>query len=831
VKWNILKKQNILLVLGVIITLSAFVYASFYNYILFHTIIELFTILVGFGVFVIAWNSRQYNDNKFYVIIGISFLFVSGIDLVHTLTYKGMNIIPGYDSNLPTQLWIAARYLQGITFLIAPFFMNRKLNPYWIFSGYFLITAFLLASIFLTIFPDCYVEGCGLTGFKIISEYVISFIFFSAAVNLFRYRKAFDSKVFNWILYSILLMIGGEIAFTFYVSVYGISNFIGHIFKLLAFFLVYRAIIETGLTKPYQLIFKKLDENLKLLEITNQDLNSLISERDKAIAKLETAEGNLVANEKRYRELFNNINSGVALYQAVDNGLDFILRDLNIAGQKIDDISRADVLDRKVTEVFPGIKEMKLLDTMQRVWRSGKAEHHQVTQYKDERISGWRTNFIYKLPSDEIVVIYEDITERKSQQEILMASEERFHVLAQSASDGIIIIDSNGNAVFLNNTAEKMFGWTAKEMIGKSITQLMPGDFQKSHLEGISRVVNTGKTRIIGKVVEVIGKKKNDLDFPIELSLAKWKTSEGVFFTGIIRDITKRKEIEEKLNLDSQILTNIIDGILLYKVDDGSIVFTNTQFDELFGYSPNELIGKHCSILNSPENEEYDDQAEEINRLLAINNVWEGEIQNVKKDGSIFWTHASISMFNHTKHGDVFVSVQQDITDRKQLQLELTRTSTHDSLTGLYNRAFFDAELKRLQAGRHFPVSVVMADVNGLKNVNDTYGHAKGDLLLQRAANVLAESFRADDVVARIGGDEFAALLPDTDAETTKKVLGRIKSNIKKDNKGKDDFQLSISFGARTAEDGQDLMSMLKKADQDMYQEKKKGNKSMGNRS
>jgi diguanylate cyclase (GGDEF)-like protein/PAS domain S-box-containing protein len=742
-----------------------------------------------------------------------------------------MNIIPGYDSNLPTQLWIAARYLQGITFLIAPFFMNRKLNPNWIFSGYSLITAFLLASVFLTIFPDCYIEGRGLTGFKIISEYAISSIFLIAAINLFKYKKEFDSKVFIWLLYSILLMVGGEIAFTFYISVYGISNFIGHIFKLLAFILIFRAIIETGLAKPYQLVFRKLDENLKLLEVTNQDLNSLISERDKAIAKLETAEGNLAANEKRYRELFDNINSGVALYQAVDNGLDFIIKDLNIAGQKIDDISRADVLDRKVTEVFPGIKEMKLLDTMQRVWRTGKAEHHQVTPYKDERISGWRTNFVYKLPSGEIVVIYDDITERKSQEEILKASEERFHTLAQSASDGIVIIDGNGIATFINNKAEKLSGWTAKEMIGKPITQLMPGNFHKTHQEGISRVVNTGKTKFIGKVVEVIGKKKNGLEFPIELSLAKWKTSEGVFFTGIIRDITKRKEIEEKLNLDSQMLTNIIDGILLYKVDDGSIVFTNTQFEELFGYGPNELIGKHVSILNSSANEVSDQKIKEINESISVNGIWEGEIHNIKKDGRLFWSHASISMFNHTKHGDVFVSVQQNITDRKQLQLELTRTSTHDSLTGLYNRAFFDAELKRLQGGRHFPVSVVMADVNGLKNVNDTYGHAKGDLLLQRAANVLAESFRADDVVARIGGDEFAALLPDTDAETTKKVLGRIKSNIKKDNKGKDDFQLSISFGARTAEDGQDLMSMLKKADQDMYQEKKKGNKSMGNRS
>ena len=693
-RWKLPDKRNILYIPGIIILLAALVYSSFYSFTLFHTVIELFTILVGFGVFVIAWNTRRFNDESFYLFIGVSFLFISCMDLLHTLAYKGINIFQGYDSNLPTQLWIAARYLQSITFLISPFLLNRKLKPFSVIVGYFLITTILLAGIFLGVFPDCYIEGSGLTSFKIASEYIISSIFLISAILLYRKRKEFDSTVFNWILYSSLLMIGGEIAFTFYISVFGLSNLIGHIFKFFAYAFIYRAIIETGLSKPFNLIFKQLHETLTKLEITNKELISSITERNEAIAKLQKAEGIVLASEKRYRELFNNINNGVALYQAVDDGLDFIIRDLNIAGQQIDNISKEDAINHKVTEIFPGINEMQLLDSMRRVWRTGNSEDQKETYYKDERISGWRRNFIYKLPSDEIVVIYEDITERK--------------------------------------------------------------------------------------------------------------------------------RLEEKTSLDSQMLTNIVDGILLYRVDDGNIVYTNRQFDELFGYAPNELIGKHVTILNSLENENYTDQTDEINKTLSINNIWQGDIYNVRKDGSNFWSHATISMFNHNKHGEVYVCVQQDITDRKQYVLELTRMSTHDSLTGLYNRAFFETEMNRFQLGRDFPISVVMADIDGLKKINDTYGHANGDLLLQRAANVLAKSFRGDDVVARIGGDEFAALLPNTDAEAVKKVLGRIKSNIKKENTAEHDFQLSISFGARTVEHGQELKIWLIQADKDMYTAKKK---------
>jgi len=183
-KNRIFTLRNVFYILIIGIIIYILVYSSIYDYLLFHTIVELVTILIGFGVFIVAWNARQFSENNFLTFIGISFLFISSIDLIHTLAYKGMNIFQGFDSNLPTQLWIAGRFLHSFSFLIALLFLRRKIKPFLIILGYFLITVLLVASIFLSVFPDCYIEGSGLTDFKIVSEYIISLIFIIATVLL-----------------------------------------------------------------------------------------------------------------------------------------------------------------------------------------------------------------------------------------------------------------------------------------------------------------------------------------------------------------------------------------------------------------------------------------------------------------------------------------------------------------------------------------------------------------------------------------------------------------------------------------------------------------------
>jgi len=171
----------------------------------------------------------------------------------------------------------------------------------------------------------------------------------------------------------------------------------------------------------------------------------------------------------------------------------------------------------------------------------------------------------------------------------------------------------------------------------------------------------------------------------------------------------------------------------------------------------------------------------------------------------------------------LFYSYETAIQKNKELleaQEELRHLSTHDILTGLYNRAFFEEELKRLSAGRRFPVSILAADVDGLKIVNDTLGHEAGDRLLKLAAAALSGAFRTGDVIARVGGDEFCVLLPAADADAVQEAMARIRQRLEALNRTGIEFAVSISLGAATALSAGELSGALRASDERMYREK-----------
>ncbi|MBM4278202.1 MAG: PAS domain S-box protein [Deltaproteobacteria bacterium] len=275
---EIFKKYNWVF-FGVLI-LTGIYLTSLYNFLLFHSLAELFSIVIAFGIFIVAWHSRRFLDNNYLLFLGIAYLFVGAIDAVHTLAYKGMGVFQEYEANLPTQLWIVARYVESLSLFIAPFFFKRKLRVGAVFWAYTVAIALLFGTIFYgPIFPECFIEGKGLTPFKKISEYVISLILLGSMALLIRKRSEFDRYVLICVVWSIIATIISELAFTFYISVYGLSNLVGHLFKIISFYLIYKAIIETGLTKPYSLLWR----NLKLSE------EKLREERNRAQGYLDVA--------------------------------------------------------------------------------------------------------------------------------------------------------------------------------------------------------------------------------------------------------------------------------------------------------------------------------------------------------------------------------------------------------------------------------------------------------------------------------------------------------------------------------------------------------------
>ena len=270
-----------------------------HSFLLFHCLAELSSIIVACCVFTLGWNVRKLMENGYFLFLGIGYLFISVPDLIHALSYKGMGVFQGFDANLPTQLWLGARFMESLTLLISPYFIVRKIKGGYLFHIYLVATMVMLGAIFYSdLLPAAFVEDQGLTWFKKVSEYVISSLLLISLGLLLRHRSAFESNVFRYMVAAIAMTIVSELAFTFYVHVYGLSNLIGHYFKIGSVYFIYKAIVETGITRPISLLFRNLNEardeledrvqkRTAELEFANRSLTEEIEERKHMARALE----------------------------------------------------------------------------------------------------------------------------------------------------------------------------------------------------------------------------------------------------------------------------------------------------------------------------------------------------------------------------------------------------------------------------------------------------------------------------------------------------------------------------------------------------------------
>jgi len=253
------------------------------NYLFFHVIVELFSIIILFLLFSITWNVRKFIDNRYLLFVGIAALFIGVLDLLHTLTYKGMNIIesPLFYAN---QFWIATRFFESIVLLTGFIFVSKKYNiriKYLIIIYSIITISIILSILYFENFPTCFIENVGQTPFKIYSEYVIILILISALLVLFRSKNYFEQDTFILIASSIILTIASEFCFTLYYTNFDYINKIGHVFKVLSFYMIYKANIQNGFNKPFETFFRELKISQEKIRETNLELEKQIVTKNK----------------------------------------------------------------------------------------------------------------------------------------------------------------------------------------------------------------------------------------------------------------------------------------------------------------------------------------------------------------------------------------------------------------------------------------------------------------------------------------------------------------------------------------------------------------------
>jgi PAS domain S-box-containing protein len=426
--------QYILSATLLLVVLSGIYMTSLYGYLLFHGLAEAFSVVIACGLFMVVWNARRLLQNHYLLFIGIAYLYVGGIDFLHLLAYKGMGAFEGYGANLPTQLWIVGRYLQAFSLLSATIFLHRKLSPRRTLVAYGLSTGLLLASIFYwKVFPDCFREGIGLTPFKIYSEYVICLILLAAIELLIRNSKEFDRHVLILLIASIAAAIAQELAFTTYLSVYGLSNMIGHFLKIVSFYLLYKAIIQTSLVSPWNLLFR-----------------------------------NLKQSEVKYRTLFENMTEEVHFWQLVRDETGRIktwrLVDANPPTLKTwGRTGLEEIKDKTTDEIFgPGAAE-HYRPVVQKIMTEGVP--YSFEDYFPNLDKYFRFTSV---PLGEyFITTGADITQIKKAQAALRESEHEKSLILDNANEIIIYHDKDNNLIWANRAYLDATGLRLSELKGK----------------------------------------------------------------------------------------------------------------------------------------------------------------------------------------------------------------------------------------------------------------------------------------------------------------------------------------------------------------------------
>jgi|GEM_PF-1104690 len=688
------------------------------NSLLVHSLVEMFGVVVAGGIFMTGWNSRHFQDNNYFPFLGLGYLFVGLMEMIHFLSHPGLGVLAAdkWSPNLAIELQIATRLIESVSLLIAPWFIGRKLKVGYIFSGYLMATSLGLSLSFSRRFlPIYFLEGRGTTALGKGSEIVICLILFASILYLIRKRREFDPQVVRLLLISIMMTIGSELTATFAISMDSYFMLTAHFLKLFSFYLIYKAIIEIGMMKPYQLLFRNLKQSEELFrESSNRCEVSLGQSKRELTIRNQISDIFLtVPDDRMYGQVLE------VILKALDSQYGFFGY-LNQDGEMVFASLTKDIWEacqmscKKLVfsrQEWGGLWGQALIE--HRTIRSNEPSmvpkgHIPITRslivpiiYQDKiigeiAVANKATDYTDKdqelleviVNSKLAPILYARLEsetreqERQKAEKALRAAYAELDQIFNTAADGMWVVDKNFTVIRVNNTLSVMAGLDQDKIVGEKCYRIFSGAACHTTSCPLIRILQ-GEDRVEYDVV------KHTLDGREIFCLATitpFLAPDGELI-GIVedfKDISERKRMEEELRRAKEeeeakylrLVEQANDGVMI--IQDEKLVFVNRAMTEIVGYRVEEMIGQpHWKFL-APECRDL--LIERCRLRLAgqpVPSFYEAKFQ--AKDGVIKEVEISAGVIQYQAKAAI-LGIIRDISSRKRMEEELLKVQKLESI-------------------------------------------------------------------------------------------------------------------------------------------------------
>ncbi|XOF32198.1 MAG: MASE3 domain-containing protein [Candidatus Electrothrix sp. YB6] len=577
------------------------------SYLLFHTLAGVFSSIIACAIFIFAWNTRQLQANHYFLFLGIAYLFVGAIDFGHTLAYREMQIFPELPEEFAVHLRLAARYTEGISLLLAFFFLRKKINEYIVFLVYLAFVSLLFRAIFSQpSFPAFLMERVGPVVCRKDGEYLICCMLLCTLFLLHKQRRFFDRTVLRFLQAGIICTIIAELAFAGIAGLFSPSGMIGHFCKIFSFYCIYRAILEIGLSRPYNILFReikkqgadledKVRERTAALQQSTEYLEKEITERIKAEKELRwelavnrelaAVSDTLISRSFTFQEVagpvlrsaYNLTDCLYAMLISIDRGSGTVTAyPLSFSEQNSAARHEPLLLFSGSEGEYPGLWGQSLntqqgfcMDFVRSVEQQDtgfpcdflpKKNYLNVPVVIDREAVGLialadkRENFTrYNLLAVErLAALLALFIQRREMEKALTRSEFKYRSLFNDAPDMIHIIDDEQRIISVNPVELRTLGYGKEEIVGSPLLTLIHPDWQKSTAQTLEQIFAAGECV---KNYETVLLSKSGEQIDVEVSaVPQLEQGRVVSVRAIMRNITERKKEEkEKRNLELQL--------------------------------------------------------------------------------------------------------------------------------------------------------------------------------------------------------------------------------------------------------------------------------------